>query len=359
MSLEHHQNDHDHDDDHDHDEDEREDVEVAGPARAASGPGKRTLTAAGSATASAASVASKIKKMKASVRAAYVGTGKFEERGILHHKLDAVQEMTGLLSRKDESLGSQVLVTALKIGVAAATELPSLFGGNDDTLDADKFGSKYKAALREGWPRSVGKLHAEMDTLEEAKKVKKATLALRNRVETVKDNMRSELLDAWVNALKVKTQDRSSAQSMGTAPLDNSTPGRLHIEGIKIDPDGDDGPTKVDVEGLRAKLTGVPEDARQQMKNRVVKTINVARTIEGTGQSKQVGRGVIQSHFAFGIHPSEKDTPYLQSDEVTGPAKEQLARIPGAGDWKDGLMAIWNRIANRTLQSLGVSNIEN
>jgi hypothetical protein len=390
MSREHDHNDNDldRDDDHDHDEDEREDAALAAPSRRATGPGKRTLTAQASsagASASAASTASKIKKMKASVRAAYVGTGKFEQRGILDHKLDAVQEMTGLLSRKNESLGSQVLVTALKIGVAAAggalaattagtgilaagliagaaaaaTELPPLFGGDEDTLDADKFGSKYKAALREGWPRSIGRLHEQMDSLEDAKKVKKATLALRRRVETVKDNMRSELLDAWVNALKVKTQDKSTPQSMGSAPLGNSTPGRLHIEGIKIDPDGDDGPTKVDVDGLRAKLTDVPEEARQQMKNRVVKTINVARTIEGTGQAKVVGRGVIQSHFSFGIHPSEQDTPYLQSNEVTGPAKDQLARIPGAGDWKDGLMAIWNRIANRTLKSLGVSNVEN
>jgi hypothetical protein len=387
MSREHH-NDHDRDDDHDHDEDEREDVSLAAPSGRATGPGKRTLTAQASsanASASAASAASRIKKMKATVRAAYVGTGQFEQRGILDHKLDAVQEMTGLLSREDESLGSQVLIAALTIGAATAgaalaasgaagagllaaaliaggtavvSELPSLMPGKDAPVDPDKFGSKYKAALREGWPGSVGKLHAQMDSLEDARAIKKATLALRSRVETVKDNQRNELLDAWVNALKVKTQDKSTPQSMGSRPLDNSTPGRLHIEGIKLDPDGDDGPTKVDIDGLRAKLTGVPEEARQQMQNRVVKNINVARTIEGTGRPKQVDRATVQAHFAFGIHPSERDTPYLQSNEVTGPAKEQLARIPGAGDWKAGLMAIWNRIDHRTLKSLGVSNVE-
>jgi hypothetical protein len=291
--------------------------------------------------------------------------------------------MTGLLSRKNESVGSQVLVTALKIGVAAAggalaastagtgllaagliagataavIELPPLLGGKDDSLDPDKFGSKYKAALREGWPGSVGKLHEQMDTLEDARAVHTATLKLRRRVETVKDNQRSELLDAWVNALKTKSQKDSPPQSMGSQPLDNSTPGRLHIEGVKLDPKGDDGPTSVEVDNLRAKLTGVPEEARQQVQGRVVRDIRVARTIEGTGEAKVVGRGVIQSHFAFGIHPS--GTPYLQSDEVTGPAKDQLARIPGAGDWKEGLLAIWNKIDHRTLKSLGVSNVEN
>src|SRR5262245_10332856 len=131
MSREHHHHDH-----HDHDHGGHD----APHAHAASEPGKRSLTAEASSNgpeANAASDKSRIKKMKQTVRDAYVGSGKkFDQKGILDHKLDAVQEMTGLLSHSDQSLGTAVLVTALKIGAAAA-------GG---ALAASTFGAGVLAA---------------------------------------------------------------------------------------------------------------------------------------------------------------------------------------------------------------------
>jgi hypothetical protein len=370
--------------DHEHDdEDELDDVPHA--ASSSAGPGKRTLTddaSGGKATGSAASKARQIQRMKDTVRNAYVGRGAFAQRGILDHKFDAIQDTKDFLSKEDESIGSKVLVAAITVGaaaaggalaattfggsivaagliagsVAAAGELPGVLGsGKDSPIDPISFCSRYKTALRQGWPESVNKLLAQMDTLEEARAVKEKTLSVRRQAGAIKENQSNELLDAWVNALKSKTQKDSTPQSMGSKNYGDSTAGRLHIEGIVIDPRGEKS-TSDDVEGLRAKLTGVPEDARNQMRNRVVNEIRVARTIEGTGRGVP-SRGAALSHFAFGIHPS--GTPRLLEDEVTPIARGQLAGIDGADTWQQGLIKIWDKIRGRTLASLGVSNVEN
>jgi len=378
MSREHHHHDH-HDHDHGHD---------APHAHAASAPGKRTLTAGGSsegssqgAEASAASDKSRIKKMKQTVRDAYVGSGDFDQKGILDHKLDAVQEMTGLLSHSDQSLGTQVLVTALKIGAAAAggalaastfgagllaaaliagstaaaSELPPVLGGGGGLgLDPDQFGSNYKAALREGWPKSVHKLTDQMDDIESAKKVHHGTLALRRNVGQIKNNMRSEMLDAWVNALKVKNQGQTP-EAMGGESFDKKTTGRLHFENIKIHPHRDD-PTTIDISDMKVKLAGVPKEARPQMFDRKPKDIHVARTIEGEGQPKLVGRALVHTTFSFGIHPS--GTPRIRDEDTSSFAKSQLKHIDGAKTWEDGLLAIWNRIQGQSIRSLGVESVE-
>jgi hypothetical protein len=366
---------------HEADDDELDDVPQAESARAE--PGKRALTesAPGGATGSAASNASQIKRLKDSVRDAYVGAGKFAQRGILDHKFDAIQDTKDFLNKEDDSIGAKLLVSAVTIGAAVAggalatttfgggilaaaliagaaataSELPGVLGGNKDApLDPIAFCSRYRTALRQGWPGSVKKLHERMDTLEEAREVHRKTLSVRSQAGTIKENQSNELLDAWVNALKSKTQDKSTPQSMGSENYGDSTAGRLHIEGVVIDPRGEKS-TSIDVQGLRAKLTGVPEDARNQMRGRVVNDIRVARTIEGTGRLAPGGRGAF-SHFAFGIHPS--GTPRLLENEVTPIARTQLAGIDGADTWQDGLLKIWDRMRNRTLSSLGVSDVE-
>src|SRR5262245_60885945 len=78
------------------------------------GPGKRSLTEAGpdDVTASAAS----LKSLKDETRDAYVGDGKFANRGILDHKIDGVNDMRQYLTAKDDpSVGAKALQAAITI----------------------------------------------------------------------------------------------------------------------------------------------------------------------------------------------------------------------------------------------------
>src|SRR5262245_45273246 len=155
---------------------------------------------------------------------------------------------------------------------------------------------------------------------------------------------------------------------MGTEDFNDSTKGRLHIEGIVIERVDDDR-TTVDVEGLKAKLTGVPQRARDQMLGRKVGEISVARTIEGTGKVPPVSTARNIPHFAFGVlpnrttrknitaQPAVSHVVVFKESETNEQARNELKRLDGAGTWEAGLVRIWERIRDRTLQSLGVVHV--
>lgn len=376
------------------------DVDDAGHApHAAAGhpePGKQALTER--ATKDAAGSSGELERLKKEVRDAYVGDGAFANRGILDHKLEGVEYIKDQLDHEDQTAGTDLLKAALTIGTAvaagaltattfgagplvaaliaggaaAAAGLPDFLGGvAGPAPDSNGFCTGYKTSLREKWPGSVHQLLGQMDTLQEARDTHRAILAMRSKPSTIIRNQANEVLDAWVNALKVQTQKGTrSPGDMGTQDFNDSTAGRLHIEGIQIDgldPDR----TAVDVDGLKAKLTAVPQRARDVMLERKVGDISVARTIEGTGKVPPFSspRGV--PHFAFGVLPNKSTSKgnneqtgvvqvvVFKESETNEPARQQLARIDGAGTWESGLVRIWDKIKGRTLKSLGVQHVGN
>jgi hypothetical protein len=344
-------------------------------------PGKRTRAE----ESAPKDAAGEVQRLKDEVHDAYVGAGSFEQRGILDHKFDAIQDVKDYLNKDDDTIGPDLLSAAVTIGAAAAagalaaatggtgvvlaaliagggavaSELPGFLGSGGrrgPPLDPIAFCSRYKTALRQFWPGSVNKLFSQMNTVDEARFVHQDILSVRSKAETVKENQSHELLDAWVNALKTKTQKNSPAASMGSEDFNDSTAGRLHVEGIVIDELGD-GATKVDVEGLRAKLTAVPQDARNQMLGRKVGDVRVARTIEGSVRRPPVVRAGPPAEFAFGVLPG--GSLARPEKEVSHVAQGALAGIAGAGTWEKGLAIIWDKIRGRTLASLGVASVEN
>src|SRR5215831_15615842 len=95
-------------------------------------PGKRTLTDVASNDLVATEASShhhEIKKLKDETHNAYIGLHDFAKRGILDHKLDAVEDMQAYLTQTDdkkekESIASFLLEAALAIAIpAGATEL--------------------------------------------------------------------------------------------------------------------------------------------------------------------------------------------------------------------------------------------
>jgi hypothetical protein len=377
------------------------DVDDAGHApRAAAGhpePGKQTLTARATKDASPSA---EIERLKQEVHDAYIGDGEFDDRGILDHKIAATGVIAAQLGNRDENVGPDLLKTALSIGAAAAagalvatgfgsgivagaliaggsaaaTSLPDhVDPDKGPTLDPFEFCETYEIALREEWPASVNKLLGRMNTLADARETHREVLAMRDRVNEVRQNQKNEILDAWVNALKKETQKGTeSPGDMGTENFNDSTAGRLHIEGIKIDGRHEDG-TTVRLDGLKAKLTDVPSAAKKLILDRKIGDINVSRTIEGTGVDPVAGISDPRTlpHFAFGVKPQKtKDraghqfhilvyTQDHQPVETNAPAQHQLRRIDGAASWQDGLTRIWDMIKGKTLKSLGVTSVGN
>ncbi|HZJ62580.1 MAG TPA: hypothetical protein VFD36_03590 [Kofleriaceae bacterium] len=359
-------------------------------------PGKQSLTA--QATKDAAGGSAEIARLKKEVRDAYVGDGEFSNRGILDHKLEGVEYIKDQLDHEDQTVSSAYLQAALAIGTAAAAgaltattfgagtvaaaliagsaaaagSLPSFLAPiSGPSPNANAFCTGYKTSLREKWPGSVQQLLGQMDTLDEARNTHRAVVAIRNKPDAIIKNQADEALDAWVNALKVASQKGTkSPADMGTEDFDDSTMGRLHIEGIQIEGLGDDR-TTVDVEGLKAKLTGVPQRARDEMLDRKVGEISVARTIEGTGKVPPVNVVRNVPHFAFGVLPNRTrrksitDQPAIshvvvfKEGETNAQARDELKRLDGAGTWEAGLVKIWERIRDRTLKSLGVVHVGN
>jgi hypothetical protein len=345
-------------------------------------------------------VAAVFERLKQEVRDAYIGDGDFHDQGILDHKIAATGVIAGQLGHRDQKVEPDMLSTALSIGAAAAagalvatgfgsgivagaliaggsaaaTSLPQhVAQENGPTLDPFEFCETYEIALREEWPASVNKLLGRMNTLEQARATHREVLATRDRVNEIRQNQKNEILDAWVNALKMATQmGTESTSDIGTENFSDSTAGRLHIEGIKIDGRHEEG-TTVNLDGLQAKLTEVPEAARKLILNRKIGDINVSRTIAGFGVDPVAGLSDPRTipHFAFGVKPQRTKNKaghqfhilvYKQEDkayETNEPAQRQLKRIDGAASWQDGLTRIWDMIKGRTLSSLGVSNVGN
>jgi hypothetical protein len=370
------------------------DLDDAGHApRAASGnpePGKQTLTDRATKDANSSS---EIERLKKEVRDAYIGDDTFEVRGILDYKLRGIEDIKDELNEQDQNVGPDLLKTALSIGVAAAagalavsgigtgvaasaliaggaaaaSALPDFVEREDGpTLNPIEFCSKYSIALSEKWPGSVNKLLGKMTTLDEARETHRDVLAIRGKPTEIRKNQMNEILDAWVNALKVATQKgTTSPAGMGTENFNDSTAGRLHIEGIMID--GRQEQTTFDISHLRAKLTDVPNDAKHRILDRKIGDINVARTIAGWGDDPLLSDVQFTARFAFGVHPrrtkdKEGNTFHIlqySPDETNKSAREQLKRIDGASSWQDGLTRIWDAIKGKTLSSLGVSSVGN
>jgi len=328
--------------------------------------------------------AAEIERLKAEVRLAYVGQGDAGQKGVMDHKLQGVDDASSYLAQQSDALGPDLLATAVKIGASAAAgalgvatggsvilgaviaggtatafELMDRLGrANLPDLDPIAFCSKYETSLRLKWPGSVDLLFARMHTLEGARAIHRDVLAMSQdpqRAELVVANQKNELMDAWINALKAKTQKETDPGDMGTKGFEDSTAGRLHIEGIVIDGINKDPPT-VGVNGLKAKVTGLPKLARQQFKDRRVNDIRVSRTVEGRctiPASTHPGPS-----FAFGRLPDGTPADPKQ-DEVDATARAVLARVDGAGTWEEGVKRVWNKIRFRTLRQLGVSTVDN
>jgi hypothetical protein len=367
------------------------DLDGAGDApHAASGhpePGKHTLT---DRTTKDVNSSAEIERLKTEVRDAYIGDDSFEDRGILDYKLLGIDDIKSELNKRDEDVTPDMLKTALSIGVAAAagalaatgfgtgiaagaliagsaaaaSALPDFVDGDfGPTLNPTEFCATYSIALTEKWPGSVNKLLGQMTTLDEARETHRNVLAIRGKPTEIRKNQMNEILDAWVNALKAATQKRTRPQDMGTKNFNDSTAGRLHIEGITIN--GRQERTTFDISHLKAKLTAVPKDARNLIRDRRIGDINVARTIEGSGGDPVLSDPRFAPRFAFGVHPQRtKDEDgntfhilQYSPDETTESAREQLKRIDGASSWQDGLTRIWDAIKGRTLSSLGVTSV--
>jgi len=348
------------------------------------GPGKRTLAedANGDATASAARHESELHRLRKEAHAAYLGGEGFEKRGVLDHQLDAINDMKDYLNKDDPpSFGAKVLQAAIQVSVAAAAgalavaagevvvaaalvagggaaaaALPGVFAsGPDGSVDPIKFCSDYGTAVRVSSGKAAHKLHTDMNTVAKARSAHARMLALVAAPDAIKQVQKNLVLDAWVNALKVKHQG-GKASDMGKANFGDSTKGRLHIQGIRVDPGAKPG-TQIGFQGLEAKLTGVPQAPRQFDLNRKIEDIGVSRTIEGNVLAPPGGRSVPPTQFAFGIRPDK--TPDYRGGEVSVIAEGQLAKLDGASSWQDGLGLIWHKMRGFTLASLGVRNISN
>ncbi|HEX3757230.1 MAG TPA: hypothetical protein VHW23_00930 [Kofleriaceae bacterium] len=332
-----------------------------------------------------------IEKLKHETHDAYVGVGAYAQKGILDHKLDAVDDMQAYLIQVDskkekESIAGFLLEAALAVAIpagavelAAAVEveelgtaliegggdvvskLPGVFlkgsDGGHQLLDPVAFCSNIKSALRLGWPHSVKKLTSRMSTLDKARAIHKGTVNLAKAPATVKKAQYAEVLDSWVNALKAKAQ-HDKVGGMGNADFRSASTGRLHITGIKLmPPQHGRGAVTFAFDHLGAKLDGVPEGARNLLLERSLKDIKVARTITGFGVVQGGGRTAPPpANFAVGVLPDNKLD--IHPDTVTPIAQAQLAGISGSGgDWKTGLSVIWNAIQGYALKDLGVSSV--
>lgn len=215
---------------------------------------KRTLVEAlpahGAARRGATAEDKELDDLRAEVRSAYLGLGKFTKRGILDNKIQGVHNMTTYLSGPDTSpVGSSFLGSALSTGadvaaaaLAAATDgatdalvvaltegskiVASTFhrGGNrHSTLDPVKFTNKYYIALTNNWPDSVHHLLKRMTTLADARRIRDHVYELRDQPEKIIVNQQNEILDAWVNALKAQARG-GNTQGMGDASFEKPDP---------------------------------------------------------------------------------------------------------------------------------------
>src|SRR5579872_742240 len=232
-------------------------------------------------------------ELRSDVKSAYLGLGKFVERGILDSKIRGVHNMTAYLSGPDTSpVGSSFLGGALSIGAeVAASALATATDGDSEalvaalaagsklvasafhsegirysTLDPVKFTNKYYIALTNRWPDSVHQLLNHMTTLSAARRIRDHVYRMCDQPAKIIVTQQSEILDAWVNALKAQTQG-GDIHGMGDDSFEKPVAGRLHIQGVKLHTGGGERPV-LDIGELSADLVDVADGARALLLSR-------------------------------------------------------------------------------------------
>jgi hypothetical protein len=315
--------------------------------------------------------------LRSDVKSAYLGLGKFIKSGILDSKIQGVHNMMAYLSGPDTSpVGSSFLGGALSIGaevaasaLAAATEgdaealvvaltagsrlVASAFhseGNRYSILDPVKFTNKYYIALTNRWPDSVHHLLGHMTTLSGARRVRDHVYRMCDQPAKIIVSQQNEILDAWVNALKARTQ--GDIHGMGDDSFEKPVAGRLHIQGVKLHTGGGARPV-LDIGDLSADLVDVAGGARALLLSREIKKIQIARTIEGSVPIEFPQRNPPLRKFAFGVPLDGKIAEQSETDPV---AKAAITSL-GKGDFHHGFSIIWDVIGSTTLEKLRVTKI--
>jgi hypothetical protein len=335
------------------------------------------------------------------VRDMYLGRGEWDHRGILDHKIDAVNDMQVRFNQPDPpSLESRLLTAAIAIGAGAAagalgavfttpiggalvwgangliTSLANFFPSSSPPLNPNEFTQRYLGALREGWPTalSANQLNTTLGTeIGQARRATAEVKRLRDNHELVKSNQRSELLDEWTNAL-LGTRDNPQARGgMAEVSYDDPTEGRLHLEGASMTGQYALGGPPQAARWYRgpdsATMEGVPgPDARNANLDRKLKDIRVARTmgvddvfghwriftaaLTPTGEERleSVGHSIGDD----GMRETKARLAQYATGNYLDPSRDRAAID---SNWGAGLTKVWDQVRNRTLREMGIASI--
>lgn len=351
------------------------------PAKPSQWPGKQTLSETlPMQTATASGVRNHdrdLSSLKGEIRRAYLGGPGYEISSVMYYRMQGVEDMKDRLNTSDPihksllddalSFGAQAAATAMseltenplsKILIGLGELLHKAFheesGKSTGTLDPVSFGSHYAGVLSRKSQDSADKLLANIDNEHQAHAMLAKMKRFLQQPDRIKKVQANEVLDAWVNALKVQEQGGKPA-GMGNKSLASAHTGQLHIDNIVIRPNSLTGPPALHLDHLSARLAGVPWEARRTMLTRRIEDIGVARTIAGScgnlyPPSPHGGSG--DTKFAFGIFPNGKID--IAEDQISNIAKANLASLGSSTssdrNFREGIHRIWDHIKEKRLE---------
>jgi uncharacterized protein DUF4157 len=337
--------------------------------------------------------------LRGRVREIWIGEAGYSHNGVLDHKIDAVNDMSTLMSQPDPpSLGQQLLITAISVGAGAAagalgagfptilvnalvwggaglvTSLPQFFSSGGPAVNPVDYCARFRSSLRQGWPQSLSTLHGSMTTDEEARRVATGVKQLHADHDRIRINQRGEVLDAWQVALNQSRSNPDRGGGLGGASLDDATEGRLHLGGARIFYmyQGTNEVPQWAHDPMDATMEGVPgPDARNQNLDRKVRDIHAPRTMN-IGQMRPLAFAppTYVEHFTLGLNPAGTTHTIEEGGMGLVDGKRVLSsfflgvtltdsdpRVEAS--WASGASKVWDQINDKTLRQMGIASVGN
>lgn len=265
----------------------------------------------------------------------------------------------------------------IEIGGELLAETLPLLLRRSPSMNPDKFCEDYETELTARGSRTT--IREKLERIDSAKrlaKTKRSLRAMHDNRGAVQAAQRNQLLDDWTNALRIQMmEDPHGKGGVGGQDYDDSTAGRIHLDGMFLEPTRSGFQLQVDANARMASVPG--QDARNVNVDRRLEDIRVARTFD-VGFRDEVGTSL---QFAGAVSPAgalrhndiqtkdQSDARWALASYYLGerlrPPPESNSRNPDApwdrqkihDNWDKGLTKVWNQIRGKTLRQLGVGSV--
>jgi hypothetical protein len=266
--------------------------------------------------------------------------------------------------------GGGVLVSALAAGAAeTASDIADSFGSKG-SIDPNEFCSRYAARLDRKWFHVKKHVLGAMDDEASAREVHAHMKFLFNHDGVVRREMREELLDAWVNALRY--QNMENRPGVGSKSFNDPTEGRLHLGTFELDIEKKQS-APLTTPSTKATMEGTPGPAARNVDlHRKLDDMRIARTFRvhwnGYGVNGNVNLGVApgQHQEIDQLAADESIDKFAMASYFVGRRldRDDAGPLEGGNDqkeidakWRSGMRHIWSFFRDRTVAQLHIHSI--